>query len=51
LGILTYDSGYILLALTLLVGGKLWFVDRMAWLYRDMKPANPDYAAWQDDSK
>jgi len=28
------------------VGGKVWFVDRMVWLYRDMKDASPDYAAW-----
>ncbi|EBA17201.1 hypothetical protein RSK20926_09527 [Roseobacter sp. SK209-2-6] len=50
-GVLTYNSGYILLGLCLLVGGKLWFVDRMVWLYRDMKPATAVYAAWQDDPK
>lgn len=27
--------------------GKLWFVDRMAWLYQDMKDTHPDYASWQ----
>lgn len=26
--------------------GKMWFVDRMAWLYEDMKNAHPEYAAW-----
>lgn len=26
--------------------GKLWFVDRMAWLYEEMKDARPDYRAW-----
>ena len=25
---------------------KLWFVDRMVWLYDDMKDAKPDYAGW-----
>ena len=25
---------------------KLWFVDRMVWLYADMKDANPAYGAW-----
>jgi len=25
---------------------KLWFVDRMVWLYEDMKDASPEYAAW-----
>ena len=26
--------------------GKLWFVDRMVWLYEDMKDARPEYRAW-----
>jgi len=26
--------------------GKMWFVDRMAWLYEDMKDKHPEYAAW-----
>ena len=26
--------------------GKLWFCDRMVWLYRDMKDCHPPYAAW-----
>lgn len=26
--------------------GKCWFVDRMAWLWDDMKGAHPVYAAW-----
>lgn len=25
---------------------KLWFVDRMVWLYEDMKDTNPVYRAW-----
>lgn len=25
--------------------GKLWFLDRMVWLYQDMKDAEPKYAA------
>ena len=25
---------------------KLWFVDRMVWLYEDMKDAHAPYAAW-----
>ena len=25
---------------------KLWFVDRMAWLYEDMKDATPAYQEW-----
>ncbi|HEX5872076.1 MAG TPA: DUF6653 family protein [Longimicrobium sp.] len=32
---------------TLLVfSGKLWFLDRMVWLYQDMKDARPEYRRW-----
>jgi hypothetical protein len=27
-------------------GSKLWFMDRMVWLYADMKFATPEYATW-----
>ncbi len=26
--------------------GKLWFFDRMVWLYEDMKNATPEYRSW-----
>jgi hypothetical protein len=26
--------------------GKLWFLDRMVWLYEDMKDVHPDYRRW-----
>jgi hypothetical protein len=26
--------------------GKLWFIDRMVWLYQDMKDSNPEYRSW-----
>ena len=45
-GLWSYDPGLILTGLTLMIGGKLWFVDRMAWLYQDMSAASPHYAAW-----
>ncbi|MEO0091763.1 MAG: DUF6653 family protein [candidate division WOR-3 bacterium] len=25
---------------------KLWFADRMVWLYEDMKDATPEYKSW-----
>ena len=25
---------------------KLWFCDRMVWLYEDMKDATPEYKSW-----
>lgn len=35
----------LLLGLALTVGGKLWFLDRMVWLYADMAEASPEYRA------
>ena len=26
--------------------GKLWFLDRMVWIYEDMKNSNPEYVSW-----
>jgi hypothetical protein len=26
--------------------GKLWFMDRMVWLYADMREATPEYRGW-----
>ena len=30
----------------LIYAGKLWFLDRMVWLYQDMKEADPRYGRW-----
>jgi hypothetical protein len=30
----------------LVYAGKLWFLDRMVWLYADMKNATPTYRRW-----
>lgn len=40
-----------LMGVILMLGGKLWFVDRMVWLYEDMKDEDPEYKSWiyQDD--
>ncbi len=27
--------------------GKMWFLDRMVWLYEDMKNRSEDYASWE----
>ena len=26
--------------------GKMWFLDRMVWIYEDMKDATPEYRSW-----
>jgi hypothetical protein len=34
----------------LVYAGKLWFLDRMVWLYEDMKDATPEYKAWRSQT-
>jgi hypothetical protein len=36
-----------LLGTAITVLGKLWFIDRMVWLYEDMQDAVPDYRRWR----
>ena len=35
-----------LLGVVLVYAGKVWFLDRMVWLYHDMKDADPRYRGW-----
>ena len=30
----------------LVYAGKVWFLDRMVWLYEDMKNSTPEYSRW-----
>lgn len=39
-----------LLGMAIVYLGKLWFLDRMVWLYQDMKNVNPQYRAWLRDA-
>ena len=45
-GLWQLDVAVTMLGLVLVVLPKVWFVDRMVWLYEDMKDAHPDYANW-----
>jgi hypothetical protein len=45
-GLYTLAIWQTLLGAALIYLGKMWFVDRMVWLYEDMKDAHPEYAAW-----
>ena len=36
----------LLLGLTLTIGAKMWFLDRMVWLFDDMAKSHASYAAW-----
>ncbi|MEM9145918.1 MAG: DUF6653 family protein [Pseudomonadota bacterium] len=37
----------LLLGLLLVIGGKLWFLDRMVWLFDGMAETAPDYGRWR----
>lgn len=45
-GIVTQELWPALFGMALTFVGKLWFIDRMVWLYEDMKDATPEYRSW-----
>ncbi|MBF9029551.1 hypothetical protein HKCCE3408_04005 [Rhodobacterales bacterium HKCCE3408] len=45
-GLWALDPGWTVTGLVLAMGAKLWFCDRMVWLYRDMIDADPAYRSW-----
>ncbi|MCF2906237.1 hypothetical protein L0666_14670 [Octadecabacter sp. CECT 8868] len=45
-GLWVFDLGWTTAGALLVVGGKLWFCDRMVWLYNDMRAADPTYFSW-----
>ena len=45
-GLWALDIAWLLLGLVLTIGPKMWFLDRMVWLFDDMALENPEYATW-----
>lgn len=45
-GLITYEPMVTCLSLALVIAGKLWFLDRMVWLYEDMKDSDPEFTSW-----
>lgn len=45
-GVWTLHVWATVLGAVLVYAGKLWFLDRMAWLHRDMSATHPEYAKW-----
>ena len=45
-GLWSLDATMTLLGLVLLVLPKVWFVDRMVWLFEDTRTINPEYQGW-----
>jgi hypothetical protein len=46
-GLYTLHIWSTLLGIVLVYVGKMWFLDRMVWLYEDMKEKNPEYKNWE----
>ena len=46
LGIVTLGLWLTVFGGVVLILSKLWFADRMVWLYEDMKDATPEYKNW-----
>lgn len=45
-GLIALNLCAILFGFTVVTLGKLWFIDRMVWVYKDMKDANAEYQSW-----
>lgn len=45
-GVVALAAWPTLLGATLVYASKLWFLDRMVWLYEDMREATPEYRRW-----
>ncbi len=46
LGVIILDLCFTIFGGVVLVISKLWFADRMVWLYEDMKDATAEYKSW-----
>lgn len=49
-GVYACDLWPTLFGLSLVYSGKLWFLDRMAWLWEDMRDATDEYRSWTGSS-
>lgn len=45
-GLINLDLPWLLLGLLGTIGPKMWFLDRMVWLFDDMSLEHPEYAKW-----
>ena len=46
-GVLVFDPWPALFGTMMTYLGKLWFADRMVWLWQDMQDAAPEYRSWR----
>ncbi len=46
-GVLVFELWPVLFGAMVVYLGKLWFLDRMVWLWQDMRDATEEYRAWR----
>jgi hypothetical protein len=46
-GVLMFDPWPTLFGTMMAYLGKLWFADRMVWIWNDMQDATPEYRSWR----
>jgi hypothetical protein len=46
-GVFFFDMWPTVIGMAFVYAGTLWFLDRMAWLWEEMKDAIPEYRKWQ----
>jgi hypothetical protein len=46
-GVLVFEPWPVLFGAAVVYFGKLWFLDRMVWLWHDMRDATEEYRAWR----
>jgi hypothetical protein len=50
-GLIAFEPWPTLFGAALVYAGKLWFLDRMVWLWRDMRDVTEDYREWNDTER
>lgn len=46
-GVAVFDPWPTIFGTMIAIMGKLWFFDRMVWLWSDMRDATPEYRSWR----
>jgi hypothetical protein len=46
-GVFAFDLWPTVFGMALVYCGKLWFLDRMVWLWEEMQDATPEYRSWR----
>lgn len=46
IGLIIFNPLLTISGLVIVMLGKTWFLDRMVWLYQDLKDSNPEYTRW-----